>query len=218
MSIEKLDQVKLTHEKKPYTQILTEVIQNIKDPLAGFIWVYLSSLPPDWIVIKEQIKNKYNLGDNTLKLIFSYLNRANLIKYTRERNTCGKLGIVSIHVLCGIHFKSDESYIKTTSSKTEPVDKTTGSKTRRVENQTSGSGALQRKYKNKAFKNTNKTKKLLDKNQKSENERRHDFADSMDQMANERRHVEEHQKFKHQEIYGGMPEALRSLVDKMKVR
>jgi hypothetical protein len=202
MSIEKLDQAKISKENIPYTQISTFVIQNVRDPIAGFIWVYLSSLPVDWVVRKEQIKNKFNVGDTALKLIFSYLNRSKLIEYHRERLSTGKLGKSIIHVLCGNRFNADEHYIKTTGSKIKPVakirEKTTGSKTRRLENHTSGSGALQKKYKNK--RNIKTKKSFCEKNSK-----KHDFSESMDKMANEKKHIEKHEEYK----WAGVPEDRR---------
>ena len=193
--IEKLDKAKLTLENQSYTQILTHVIQNIKDPVAGFVWVYLSSLPPDWLVLKEQIKNKFNLGDDKIKDIFSYLNRCKLIAYKRIRGSNGKLGKQFIHVFVGNDFDENEPYKKTTGVKSTPQVKTRGVKTTRVENHSSGSRALQRKYKNKVNKITNKTKKAF-----VENGKKHSFADSMDMMACETRNIAKHEVIKAKEM------------------
>lgn len=158
MAIEKLDFEKVSLEKIPYTLVSTKVIQNIKNPLAGFIWIYLSSLPPDWKVNKEQIKHKFDLGDDKIKAIFSYLNRCSLIRYDRERDEAGKLGIVVVTVLCGDNYKIDEPYQLTTGVKTTLVDSTTGVKATRVENHTCGFRALQKKYNNKDKKKIKKTR------------------------------------------------------------
>lgn len=211
MSVEKLysneNFNKVTQENKPFTQLLNIVIQNIKDPLSGYIWVYLSTLPPDWAVNKEQIKNKFRLGNATLKRIFSYLQRANLIQYHRERFKSGKLGDVAIHVLCGFNFNINEPYILTTGSKNDPMVLTTGSISHPVADQTSGSGLLQRRYRN-----TNKQK---DKNKiKSfyENEKKHPFANSMNQMASETSHIKENEKNKR----APMPDNLKEQVKRIK--
>lgn len=163
--VEKLDIQRAQDLKLPYTIISSLVIRQIKNPLAGFIWIFLQSLPPNWIVIKEQIKNKFDLGDNTLKKIFSYLNRCSLIAYERER-VDGKLGEIVIKILDGTQFKSDEPYVSTRGSKNAPVVKTTGSITRRLENHTSGSGALQIQDKNKSYKNK-KTRNAFDEKKNS---------------------------------------------------
>lgn len=212
MSIEKLDQVtKITRENIPYTLLATHVIQNILDPIAGFIWVYLSSLPADWKVIKQNIKLKYSLGDDKIKDIFSYLKRCGLIEYKRERSADGKLGEVIIHVLCGTRFNKKEPYIKTTGVKTTPVDKTTGVKATRVENHSSGFRGLQKKHNTNAFKKTKKTKSFLDK--KTQNEKRHSFADSMDQMATEAKHIRLHEQQKR----SPMPDELKRITRFLKV-
>lgn len=156
MSIEKLDFSKVTKENIPYTLISNKVIQNIKDPVAGFIWVYLSSLPPNWDVNKEHLKKKFGLGNNKLKRILAYLSRSNLIQYVRLRNDDGTLDIMAIHILCGDKFDINQPF-ESTGSKSEPVELSTGSTTgsiiHPVVNQTSGSGLLQKKYKDT---NTNK--------------------------------------------------------------
>jgi len=213
MSIEKLDFQKVTKENLPYTLILTKVIQNIKHKDALAIWVYLSSLPPDWKINKEHLKLHFHVGDRTLQAIFSYLNRSNLITYKRERFEDGTLGIVIVHVLCGDEFKFDEPYVLTTPQKTHVVvDLTTPQKTTRVANHTSGSEALQKKQDNKrkrtAF--TNKTKSSY------ENAKKHAFAESMDQMATESKHIKEHEARKAIEKGNdkrtGMPQEIKSLL------
>lgn len=173
MSVQKLDAVRVTQEKKPYTQILSTVIQNIQDPIAGFIWVYLSSLSPDWIVQKEHLKTKFKIGDDKLKNIFSYLKRCNLIEYQRIRDKKGKLIKNTIHVLCGEEFKQNEPYlppppVDNSSSSTgvdstpvvTPVDKKNepnknGASIHRWSSHTCGPRALQIKQ------DTNKIKKQI---------------------------------------------------------
>lgn len=47
---------------------------------------------------------------------------------------------------------------------------------------------------------------------RKENEKQHDFSDSMNQMANEKRHIEESEQYKR----AAMPEELRNKIKKMK--
>lgn len=167
MSIQKLDFQKVTKEHIPYTILCNKVIQNIQNPIAGFIWIYLSSCSHDWNVCKEHLKKKFKLGDDRLKIIFAYLRRCNLIEYRRDVGVDGKFGKVYIHVLNGDNFIMEEKFTKTTGSKNAPVEKkpvdksskTTGVKTTRVENHTCGSGALQKKIINKKEKEKDKKKK-----------------------------------------------------------
>lgn len=166
MSIEKLDSVKIKKHNIPYTQLSTSVIQKIKDAESLALWVYLSSLPHDWVIVKEQVKNHFKFGDGKIKKIFSYLNRAKLLSYSRERNPDGTLGMQVIHILCGEEFLDEEPFeavcedkstknTPSTGSVSEPVV-TRGSIIHPVVNQTSGFGALQKKYKN--------TKEIKEKN------------------------------------------------------
>lgn len=56
------------------------------------------------------------------------------------------------------------------------------------------------------------------KERKIVNERRHGFADSMDQMACEQRHIEQHEAIKQQEIKRTrMPDSLRQMIRRIKV-
>lgn len=156
MSIEKLDFKKVTKENLPYTLILTKVIQNIKHIESLAIWAYLCSLPPDWKICKEHLKNHFQIGNSKLKAIFSYLKRAGLIDYFQERLENGLMGDHVIHVLCGDKFNENEPYFVTGGSVSNPPDSTGGSIYRRAVNRSSGSGLLQKKQKTKEIKKQKK--------------------------------------------------------------
>ena len=138
MSVEKFNPC-ISGEIIPYTQVNTQVIQNIRDIEAGFIWMYLLTMPKNWTVVKAHIKNKYGIGDNKIKRIFAYLKRCNLIEYVRERDETGKLRKSEIRVLNGSRFN----------------DSTTGMENHPLVNQTSGKQATTNNI-NK----TNKTKSI----------------------------------------------------------
>lgn len=157
MSVEKLDFSKVTKEQTPYTVILNSVIQCISSLEASGLWVYLYSLPQDWKITKEHLKDKFNVGDDKLKAIFSYLNRANLIEYTQERQANGSLGAVVIHVLCGDKFDANQSFKKAVGVELTPAALTAGGLTTPPENHTCGSGALQKKELTKETKTTKET-------------------------------------------------------------
>ena len=122
MSIQKLDFEKITREKVPFTMILTKVIQKIDDHFAGFIWVYLSSLPPDWDVNKQHLMNHFGIAEQKLKKHMAYLCKHKLIEYIRIRREDGTLGPVTINVLCGNDFESS------TGMKIHPVEEPPGGK------------------------------------------------------------------------------------------
>ncbi len=152
MSIEKLDSMKIKKANIPFTMISTKVLQSIKDAHSLALYVYLCSLPSDWIIQKEQIKKHFGLGDKRLKQIFSYFIRSKLLCYTQERNDDGTTKEVMIHLLCGENFDQNEPYIAqlknkiTGGAEIDPVVPV-GSITAPPANGTCGSGALQKKYK-----------------------------------------------------------------------
>lgn len=85
------------------------------------------------------------------------------------------------------------------------VDK--GLATARGGSRSSESKGLATARHNKKNSNTKNINKSSYKKNKKENAKRHEFADSMDQVANEKKHIEENEKVK----YAPMPENVRQL-------
>lgn len=141
MSIQKFnDDSRLQQDIVPYTQVNTKILQSIKDLNAGFVWVYLLSLPRGWKVIKKQIKNHFNIGDLKIKKIFAYLNAHKLIEYIAVRDELGKKIIRwDIRVLNGSRFieheNEEEKSVKKQKVKNKSYPQPTGSKTNPVDNQ-----------------------------------------------------------------------------------
>lgn len=203
-SIEKFDpHSEIEGEAIPYLMASTTVIQNIKDPIAGFVWIYLLSKPKNWTVVKEHIKNHFNLGDDRIKAIFSYLRAHNLIEYVREKDDNGKFVKVKIRVLNGSRFITNPDEGK------PPVDNpsATGVKTTPVENHTCGKQATTKNRTITKERSCYKEKKK----QKSfyENNKKHSFAQSMDQSAREREVIKQHEVRKEAEVRTRMPDYLR---------
>lgn len=90
--------------KWPFTQFSNYVIQNIDEPVAGFIWVYLGSLPPTWEINKEHIKKRFKIGEHTYKKVMSYLKKCNLVYQYQEKMVGGVYGKSRIKVLSGSRF------------------------------------------------------------------------------------------------------------------
>ncbi len=105
MSVEKYNP-RMDYETIPYAQININVVQNITNMEAGFVWVYLQTKPKDWKIIKEHIKNHFGIGNAKIKTIFSYLAKCNLIEYVQETGEKGKFGQHDIRVLNGSRFIS----------------------------------------------------------------------------------------------------------------
>ena len=102
MSVEKLN---IKHQKKPYTSICNDVIQNIKYAEAALIWIYLQSMPESWEPNKKQIGKHFGYGEDKIKKIFAWLNKYGLIEYIYSRDEHGKIMSTTITVLCGDLYK-----------------------------------------------------------------------------------------------------------------
>lgn len=136
MNIEKLDFETIEHEKVPFTMIHTKVIQMITDHFAGFIWVYLHSLPSNWKINKTHLKSHFNIGEDKLKKHLAYLHRTKLISYHRRREKDGTLSKITIRVLNGLNF--DKNAKEKNNIKPICTSGTTGVKNHPVVNHTSG--------------------------------------------------------------------------------
>jgi hypothetical protein len=121
MNIQKLDHATLLHEPKPYTMIYNEVIQQISDPFAGFIWIYLQSLPPNWIVNKTHLMNHFDIGEDKYDKHIRYLKDHNLVEFVRERDDKGVFKRGRLHVLNGSRFS-----MESTGGKTPVMESSTG--------------------------------------------------------------------------------------------
>lgn len=135
-NIEKLDFDTIEHEEIPYTVIHTKVIQTITDHFAGFIWVYLQSLPRTWKVNKTHLQKHFNIGADKLKKHLAYLNRCRLIEYVRYRTPGGTLGKCRIRVLNGTNF--DVNSTSSPGFKTIVEGPSTGVKNHLVDHHTTG--------------------------------------------------------------------------------
>lgn len=121
MSIEKLvDDSRFIQEPAPYTMICNEVINHCKDDSAFRVWSYLYSKSVNWVVVKQDIKNVFGYGDKKMKKIFSYLSRANLIKYIQTTCANGRFAKTETVVLNGLDFDKNQPFneMRTDGSKT----------------------------------------------------------------------------------------------------
>lgn len=213
MSIEKLDSAKVRQEKIPFTMHLNYVLQNVRDATALAIWCYLTSLPDDWEVHRNQLMEHFNIGRDTLKKALAFLNKNYLIAYTQEKLENGTFGDHHIMVKSGHEFevihRSATGGLKNRWT-AEPVDGETAP-TKEIRN------TNEKVVKKKSF--CANAQKKPKSEWREENDKVHDFAESMNnkaksktQMDREAKHIEESQAFKKAE----MPESLRSLVSDMK--
>lgn len=132
MSVQKFKQTEynplIEREAVPFTMVNTNVIKNLKNAEAGFVWIYLLSHTENWRVIKSHLKNHFDIGDNKLKQIFAYLANHRLIEYIQTTNEKGQFGKSDIRILNGDRFLN-ETYDDLTagSISAPPVFRTCGS-------------------------------------------------------------------------------------------
>ncbi len=91
MSIEKPDSAKIRQEKIPFIQHLNYVLQHLRDPIALAIWCYLTSLPEDWVVHRNQLMEHFNIGRDKLGTALKFLNDNHLLEYIVDKDEKGKI-------------------------------------------------------------------------------------------------------------------------------
>lgn len=137
MSIESYDP-RITQEADPFFIISRKVVQEIDDPVAGFIWVYLRSMSSTWKVIKSHIENHFGLSQDKVEKVFAWLTAHKLLEYKRDRRPDGTLGIVEIVVRNGRDYFKPENVQKSTKKSIKSKVATTSGNTTPVDNHTSG--------------------------------------------------------------------------------
>ena len=83
MAISKL---KKHESSKPFTMILWEVTQSIKNPDSLAIWAYLQSLPEDWDVSETQLRKHFGIGRDRYLAAMRCLKDLRLYKYVRLKS------------------------------------------------------------------------------------------------------------------------------------
>jgi hypothetical protein len=114
VNIEKYDFEEFEKEQKPFTMILTQVIQkstkNIKET---YLWIYLQSLPITWKINKKHLMEVFDISSRTYERYMSWLNAVNLIEYRQIRTDQGAFGTGKLIVLNGTKFNEHAVYSRT---------------------------------------------------------------------------------------------------------
>ena len=111
MSVQKLaGSARLKIEKAPYTMILTDVIQGIKDNDALRLYLCLADKPQNWNVVKSYAEREAGIGQRKAKQCWSYLNRCGLIKYLSHKDDKGKIMRCEMMILNGSEFNAEEPF------------------------------------------------------------------------------------------------------------
>lgn len=118
----------ITKEAVPFTQLCNYVIQNIKNRDAGMLWVYMSSLPPNWNINKHQLAKHFDVSIKSIERWLSYLKECQLIHQVQTRNENGTLSVTKIYILNGSEYQIFEE-IEPCDKKNQPCDKFGGTVT-----------------------------------------------------------------------------------------
>lgn len=117
MSVEKFNEGFGTSESVPFTIVANIVVQNLIDPPALSIWIYLQSLPGDWKIHKTHLRRHFGFGEKKLEKALSLLVKCRLLEYVRIRSDDGSFTKGFWRALNGsqfIHPDSFETYTTTT--------------------------------------------------------------------------------------------------------
>jgi hypothetical protein len=180
MSVEKFI---VTKEDSGYTTLPNSVLQHLFNLEALGLWCYFQSKPPQWNFHKDEIRSIFGVGINKLDSLLIILKKHNLVEITQDRSQKGCFATWHLHVKNGTEFVPFNENHRT--DKMHRSMKTVG---------TVNSTYKRKNTKKKDFKE-NKEKSFLDK-KSHDNSKRHSFADSMDQMANEAKHTKKSNELK----------------------
>jgi hypothetical protein len=100
--IEKFDSIE--HESIPFTQISNKVLQNIKNPGAALLWMYLQSMPRTWKPNKFHLMKHFDISKRTYERHIAFLRDVGLVEYRQNRHKNGQLGSIRLIVLNGNKF------------------------------------------------------------------------------------------------------------------
>lgn len=187
-----------------FTTVSNNVINILKGDLEclGF-YLYLLSLPDNWEFYKTQLSKECKIGIKKVDKLLSTLRHHGLVKYGQERNEKGQFERFYLEI-----YDVDQVPNKVTA---DPIlaDSPEGHFCRTVETVGRIGEAIKEETIKEERKEQKKKKAFV---QKAENAKKHDFAESMNKMASEKRHIEKHEGLKKQERSGGMPDEIRQML------
>lgn len=97
----------LSKDEAGFVLVVNKVAQNLHDAEALGLWVYLASLPPNWVFYKDQIRAHFNIGREKLNKLLSVLKKHRLITVEMSREGKGRFAHAVFHVHNGENFAQD---------------------------------------------------------------------------------------------------------------
>jgi viroplasmin and RNaseH domain-containing protein len=89
LSIEKNTPNILNLGNEPYTIILNEILQGVRDPIALAVYCYLASQFTGWVICDKQLQNHFGIGRDKLKKRMLHLKELGLYEKNPIRNDKG---------------------------------------------------------------------------------------------------------------------------------
>jgi DNA replication protein DnaC len=128
-NVEKLADIEYTVERppEPYTKVLNDVVQNVKQPDALAIWTFLQSKSGNWKVIGGYLQDHFGIGRQRYAAAMKYLSEHGLITYVPRRSEDGRMmgTRVIVHYTPKINAPSlqvSDMSVSPTLGKTHPYD------------------------------------------------------------------------------------------------
>ena len=95
MAINKIEK----HQREiPYEMLSRETITSIENPVALAVWVHLVAKPQDWVVRRNEIKERFKIGDIAYKKAIDELKSLGLFVVERVRDDKGHIVENLIHI------------------------------------------------------------------------------------------------------------------------
>lgn len=113
-------------EAVPFTMFSNHVIQGMTRKDAGFLWVYLQSLPPTWIPNVNHLAQHFGDSTRTIERLLAILKACNLTRADPQRDEYGRITGWKLIILNGSQFIPYTDDIQTAKSKKTQTDKFVG--------------------------------------------------------------------------------------------
>ena len=114
---------RLRHGDLPFTMLLVDTVEAIRDPAALGLWCYLQSKSENWIIRQKQLCDHFEIGRHKCRAAVKRLKEEGLWTEEVEKGADGRI----VGIITTIHYK-----------RTESLEITVRPETRRTENPSDG--------------------------------------------------------------------------------
>lgn len=93
-----VDKLVITKYNTGYTSINNDILQQIDDIEVLGLYCYLSSLPPNFFIYRNQVRSHFRLGIHKIAKLLKELEKYDLVKTTYKRDENGRFTYMNIDV------------------------------------------------------------------------------------------------------------------------